>query len=35
VTEAETIVELDMVAVLVGKENEDVLSDVPEQGNQS
>jgi len=35
VTEAGTIVELAMVTVLVGKGNEDVLSDVPEQGNQS
>ena len=35
VIEAGTIVELDMVAVLVGKGNEYVLSDIPEQGNQS
>jgi len=35
ITEGGIIVELDIVAVLVGKGNEVVISDVPEQGNQS
>jgi len=35
ITEGGIIVELDIVAVLVGKGNEVVISDAPEQGNQS